>query len=89
MTQEDKVIDFIGESSQFDEFGSGYIWGIDSDGCQQMIAEVRGYGAIQNLFMDKKGKCDFEKADQFQDELGRFIAEAITEKIKSKKDLNN
>jgi hypothetical protein len=75
------IINFIGESVRFDDFGGGYFWGKQPDGGEQMIAEVRGYGAIQNLFLNKKNGCDFDKADQFQDDLGRFIAEAITEKI--------
>jgi hypothetical protein len=46
-----------------------------------MIGEVRGYGAIQNLFIQPNGSVDFKKVDAFQDDLGRFIAEAINEKI--------
>ena len=75
------IINFIGESVRFDDFGGGYFWGKQPDGGEQMIAEVRGYGAIQNLFLSKNKGCDFDKADQFQDDLGKFIAEAITEKI--------
>lgn len=75
------IVAFIGKEVRFDDFGGGYVWGKQPNDGEQMIAEVRGHGAIQNLFMDKKGGCDFEKADQFQDDLGRFIAEAITEKI--------
>lgn len=66
---------FIG-TAKFDEHG-GYIWGIDKDGGHQMIAEVRGWGAIQNLFKTQSEAVDF------QDDLGMFIAEAINEKLKS------
>jgi len=75
------IIKFIGESVRFNDFGAGYFWGKKPNGGEQIIAKVRGYGSIQNLFLDKKKGCDFEKANQFQDDLGRFIAEAITEKI--------
>ena len=84
MSKEIKVTDFIGESARFDEFGGGYIWGEQTDGSEQMIAEVRGYGAIQQLFISNK-RYDIESADKFQDEIGKFIAEAITEKIQRMK----
>jgi hypothetical protein len=71
---------FIGKRAKFDEYQSGYIWGVQQNGGLQPIAEVRGYGAIQKLFLTEKG-CDFEKADKFQDDLGRFIADAINEKL--------
>ena len=85
--QEKKIKEFIGESVRFDEYGGGYLWGKQKDEGEQMIGEVRGWGAIQNLFLNKKGAFikDGEKlAEQFQDDLGRFIAEAITEKINRK-----
>ena len=73
-------MDFIGVEVKYDDYG-GYFWGVDKKGNQQMIGEVRGYGAIQNLFMNDKTGLDTKAADQFQDELGKFIAEAITEKL--------
>lgn len=39
------------------------------------LADVRGFGAINKLFSDD------EKAIQFHDEIGAFIADAINEKI--------
>lgn len=68
--------EFIG-TVKFDEHGGGYIWGVDNKGGQQMIAEVRGWGAIQNLFADKSGKIDEQKAMEFQDNIGKLIADAI------------
>ena len=85
--QEQKIKDFIGESVRFDDFGSGYLWGKQKGGGEQMIGEVRGWGAIQNLFLDKRGmfiKNGEKLAEKFQDDLGRFIAEAITEKLNRK-----
>jgi hypothetical protein len=46
-----------------------------------MIAEIRGWGAIQNMFINKDGSINFEDAEKFQDELGEFIADAINEKL--------
>lgn len=79
------IIDFIGDKVKFDDFGGTYLWGVTKDN-EQMIAEIRGYGAIQNLFKDNFDNVDVEKANQFQDDIGRFIAQAITEKIKREKE---
>lgn len=46
-----------------------------------MLSEIRGYGAIQNLFRGSFGEVDIKKADEFQDMIGRFVAEAINEKL--------
>lgn len=85
--QEQKIKDFIGKSVWFDDYGCQYLWGKQRDGSDQMIGEVRGWGAIQHLFMNKDGSFieNGEKlAEKFQDDLGRFIAEAITEKLNRK-----
>ena len=59
----------------YDEFGQ-YLWSKQSsDGGNQMIGEVRGWGALQNEFNT------MEEASKFQDEVGKFIAEAINEKV--------
>jgi hypothetical protein len=58
----------------YDEYGT-HIWNMEDDGLQ-LVADVRGWGRIQNEF-----KTETEAAD-FQDEVGRFITEAIIEKIK-------
>lgn len=59
----------------YDEYGQ-YLWSKQSsDGGSQMIAEIRGWGAIQNSFPYQ------EQATKFQDEVGKFIADAINEKI--------
>jgi len=81
---------FIGHA-KYDEWGGGYIWG-DSKENNQMIAQInyfpdrtyevvnevlsiRGWGAIQHMFPT------IEDALEFQDELGKFITEAINEKL--------
>ena len=75
------IIRFLGDEVKFDEFGSGYLLGKNPDGGDNIIAEIRGYGAIQRLFINEYGVCDFKKADQFQMDLGGFIAQAINDKI--------
>lgn len=77
-----QIIEFIGDECRTDE--AGYIWGTSTAG-GQMIAEVRGWGAIQNLFKNKDGSVDFDKAEAFQDKLSQFIADAVTEKIQREK----
>ena len=60
----------------YDPFGQ-YLWSKqDDDGGSQMIGEVRGWGALQHEFDTE------DEAAKFQDEVGKFIAEAINEKIK-------
>lgn len=57
----------------YDEYGQ-YLWSKQNDG-NQMIGEVRGWGRLQNEFKTE------EEAAEFQDEIGKFIAEAINEKM--------
>lgn len=75
------LIEFIGKKTRYDDFAGGYIWGEDSKGGDQMIGEVRGWGAIQNLFKTHNSTIDFDAAEKFQDRLGNFISDAINEKI--------
>jgi len=78
MTEEEKEFapilkEFIGKA-KFDEDG-GYIWGVYPDEGMQMLIQIRGWGAIQNI-RNLKGKHAL-----FQDFMGRFIADAINEKL--------
>ena len=63
---------------QYDSEGT-QIWAIektnDADYLHH-VADVRGWGELQNLF-----KLDIDKAAEFQDKVGKFIAEAINEKL--------
>ena len=70
-----EIIDFIGSANyQGDDLGT-YIWANRPDGSREIIGVVYGY----NTDTEKnEGK---EVAELFQDELGKFIAEAINEKI--------
>jgi hypothetical protein len=63
----------------YDEYGQ-YLWNkVDEDGGSQMIGEVRGWGGIYNHFHDN------EQSSKFQDEVGKFIVEAIREKVERMK----
>jgi hypothetical protein len=92
MKYQKEIKEFIG-IAKYDEWGGGYIWGNKPNG-NEMIAQidefpdktyeivnnvlsVRGWGAIQHMFPNIKN------AKEFQDELGRFIAEAINDKLKT------
>ena len=74
---------FIGEKAEYDDDGQ-YIWGVDKEGNHQKLADLRGWGAIQNLFKKYGGEIDLEKAEQFQKELGEWIADAINNKLHHK-----
>lgn len=80
-----KITELINGKVTYDKFGGQYFWIQQPDGGSQMLAEMRGWGHIQNMFK-KKGKnsgeyIDDEEAGKFQDEVGDFIADAINEKI--------
>lgn len=102
MTKKQAIHKFIGSRVRFDEYGGGYIWGDHTQEGEQMIAQltdrpreigsdpkeailtVRGWGAIQNLFRHPR------EAKEFQDELGKWIAEAINEKLeRERKEVEN
>ena len=94
MTDTEKQIKkFIGEKAVYDPYGGTYIWGVNKIDGHQMLAEIdcptakertmlndgiaslRGWGAIQHMFKN------VEDAKKFQDDLGKFVAEAINEKL--------
>jgi len=70
-----EIIDFIGSANyQGDDLGT-YIWANRPDGIRELILIVCGYNSDTE---EKEGK---EVAEHFQNELGKFIAKAINEKI--------
>ena len=92
MKYQKEIKEFIGVA-KYDEWGGGYIWGNNPDG-NQMVAQInefpdktyevvnevlsiRGWGAVQHMFPNIKS------AVEFQNELGKFIAEAINDKLKT------
>ena len=59
----------------YDQWGQ-YLWSRqDEEEGSQMVGEIRGWGALQNEFKTE------EEASAFQDEVGKFIAAAINEKV--------
>ena len=60
---------------EYDQYGGTYIWSKDEKEGLEMVAEVRGWGALKHEFETK------EEAKKFQDEVGEFIAKAIREKV--------
>ena len=58
----------------YDKYGQ-YLWSKDSEGDSQMIGKIRGWGTLQNEFSNLDNACIF------QDEVGKFIADAINEKV--------
>lgn len=72
---------FINNKFIYDDEGQ-IIWHEDKDGGLQKIADLRGFGAIQNLFINNKtGKTDLEKAEGFQDKLGQWIVNSLNKNI--------
>lgn len=80
MSKEEEIKEFIGEKVIYSK-EAGLLFGVDKFQAIRLIGEVRGWGAIQNLFKDEGWTRDFDKAQKFQDQLGEFLAEAITEKL--------
>jgi hypothetical protein len=89
---------FIGDCVMYDEWGGGYIWGkqVNKNGLEMIaqvvdvdepafegkepdtpVVSIRGWGAIQHLFKT------IEEQEEFQNELGIFIQDAINEKLKT------
>lgn len=58
-----------------DSYVGNKIWNKTIDGGSEMIADIRGWGAIQYLFKNN------EEAKKFQNEVCKFIVEAIREKL--------
>jgi DNA-directed RNA polymerase alpha subunit len=77
-----QIIDFIGTANyQGDDLGT-YMWGNKTDGSRELIAIINGYN------LDTEKNEGIEQAELFQNELGKFIAEAINEKITRDKLIN-
>jgi hypothetical protein len=55
--------------------GGNKIWNKESDGENQLVVELRGWGALLKEFKT------MTEAEKFQNEVGEFIVQAIKEKI--------
>lgn len=74
-----QVKDLINGKVTYDKFGGQYFWINKPNGGLQMLAEMRGWGNISNMFpMTKEGQ---KAAAKYQDEVAEWIAEAINEKM--------
>jgi hypothetical protein len=82
-SDEQKLLQLLGGKVKYDNEGQ-QIHGIDARGGMQLLLDLRGWGAIQNLF-NKGGKIEFDKAYILQDKLGEWIADAINQKLKKPK----
>ena len=71
-----EIKDYINGKVRYDKNGT-YLWIEKPNGGIQMLGEIRGWGHIQNMFKDDDGT----QAGMFQDEVGRFVADAINEKM--------
>ncbi|KKQ95336.1 MAG: hypothetical protein UT21_C0006G0008 [Candidatus Woesebacteria bacterium GW2011_GWA1_39_11b] len=74
-----KVTDFINGPVTYDKYGWQYFWIAQPGGGQQMLAELRGWGHIQN--MCRHANMDVAAAGKFQDEVGDWVADAINRKL--------
>ena len=81
-----KVTDFLKGKFKYDNYGQ-YIWLVESNGNHQKIADIRGWGRIQHLFMDKNGKLDEKKAGEFQDKCGQWVADTLNKALESQEEL--
>lgn len=75
-----KIKDLISGKVIYRDFG-GYFFIEDEKNGDVMLAEIRGWGHIQNMFRNKSGTINFDESGKFQDEVGGWIAEAINEKM--------
>lgn len=73
---EEKEIKEYLAGTYFDQ-GSGMFFSQD----RNHVADMRGWGKIQNMFLSNDKSIDNDKAEEFQDALGKYIADAINQKL--------
>ena len=83
-----EIKDLITGAVEYDKYGGQYFWITLPNGGSQMLAEMRGWGAIQNRFKNTDGTVDFKEAARFQDAVGKWIAQAINDKLKRETEQN-
>lgn len=76
-----KTIEEFINKAYYDRSGQT-VYGVDKDGGLQIIADLRGWGAIQNMFMDSGGFVDVDKAAEYMDEMGEWVVDAINQKLR-------
>ncbi len=73
---EKKLKEFMGSKVTYYDAGQ-MIFGKTEKAGDQLILDVRGWGAIQHLFKEEK------EAAEFQDAFGEWIAESINDKLEA------
>jgi len=72
------IKEYIHGPVTYDQDGT-YLWINTNKNGVLMLGEIRGWGHIQNI---PEFKGDLDAAAKFQDEVGKFVADAVNEKIK-------
>ena len=78
MTTDELIRKFIGKNVIHD---SNKIYGEKDKGGLQPILDVRGWGAIQNMFTEGEPEENISNAAMFQDEMALWIVDAINKKL--------
>jgi hypothetical protein len=84
MSDNKQITTFIGKVV-FDQ-GSGIFFSDTESEGLQMLLDMRGWGRIQKLFLSNSGKFSgkgFKNAEKFQDDVAKFISDAINEKLEN------
>lgn len=76
---------FIGKSVRYDREGQ-QIYNADDN---QLLLDVRGWGAIQNLFADKKGKIDINIYRYMKEEIKQRVIELFKPALERIKEQSN
>lgn len=79
------IVRFLGKEVWYDKHGQMIFAKNEKEG-NQLILDLRGWGAIQHLYKKEDGSLDLDKAAVFQDELGKWIAEAINLRLREYED---
>jgi hypothetical protein len=74
---------YIDGKFKYDSIGQ-YVWIVDKTGGHQKFADLRGWGAIQNLFKKKNGEIDLKAAEEFQDKVGEWLVSVLNNSLSSK-----
>jgi len=86
--KESEVAKYLTGTFTYDSEGQ-YIWLKDSKDSLQKIADLRGWGNIQNMFRLKSGWVDEEKAAQFQDKVGEHIVNMLNDYAAAKSEVES
>ena len=69
------VKDFLKGEIKYDDFGQKIFVDKGENVGHELILDVRAWGVIQNMFNTTS------EANEFQDELGHFVVDALKEKL--------